>query len=639
MDLSRGFRIGDWEVRPLEGRIVGVTGPDVAVEGQVRHVRRKAMDVLCTLAAHAGQVVERDDILSAVWGRTAVTDEPLTSTIGELRRLLGERQGDGQRYIETIPKRGYRLLMPVQALPPRQAAQDPPPPSAEPSAARLAPHIHPQWRAIAVVLSVAIVVAVLIVQRLDTSGVPAVPPHSIAVLPFEDLSTDGDQGYFADGLADELISLLTGVGQLRVAARNSAFAFRDSTLDQGQIAEQLRVAHVLTGSVRHAGGQVRISTQLTDAREGYQLWAATYERTLEDIFAIQEEIAAEVARQLRVQLLGTPQRRHETDLRAYTLYLQARHIGHQNTPESLPRAVELFRQALAIDAGYVPAWSELAVVYFNLVGFALMPRDEGYALAREAALTALSIDPDHGPAHDRLAWLALHQDNDLQAAARHHRRALELAPDDPSILGNAALFAVALGRMDDAISMLQEVAMRDPVSAISHANLANAYLLSRRYPEAERAIRDALTLSPQYAGAHYRLARILLAQNDLEGAAAVLQDEPLEAGRLLGGALLANAVDDDGSSDAALAELMAQYGDRAAGNYAQVYAHRGDIDKAFEWLEVEYRVNGAGGFLEHRWEPLFDRLRPDPRWPALLERAGFGDVAIANVQFPVFSTE
>jgi TolB-like protein/Flp pilus assembly protein TadD len=475
-------------------------------------------------------------------------------------------------------------------------------------------------------------------QRAVAPREPAVPAHSIAVLPFEDMSPERNQGYFADGLAEELISLLTRRPALLVAARDSAFSFRGQNLPTAEIAEQLKVAHVLTGSIRRLGERVRVTAQLVDARAGYQLWSDTYDRTLDDIFAIQDEIAGEVAQQLSLQLLGAGPKVRETDTQAYTWYLQARHIGRQHTQEGLTRAAELYRSALDIDPRYLPAWNELAGVYFNMAGLAMLPRDEGYRRAREAAFKALAVDPDYAPAHDRLGWLALYQDGDFQAAAEHYRRALALEPANDAIRGNAAVLAVALGRLEEAIVLLKASAVRDPVSAISHANLANAYLLARRYPEAEQSIRNALTLSPHYAGAHYRLGRVLLAQGDLDGAREAFAAEPVEAAGLLGRALLADLAGRHDESDALLERVRADWGDLAAGSYAHVYAHRGDIDAAFEWLEVEVRSNGVTGLLEFRLDPLFDGLHDDPRWPALLDRSGFSADILARVDFPTVET-
>jgi tetratricopeptide (TPR) repeat protein len=377
-----------------------------------------------------------------------------------------------------------------------------------------------------------------------------------------------------------------------------------------------------------------VSAQLVDARAGYQLWSETYDRRVDDIFAIQDEIAGAVTRQLQLALLGGGVTVRETDPRAYTLYLQARHVGRQHTRDSLEQAVSLYRQALAIDPAYLPAWDGLAGVYLNLAGFVLMPRHEAFGRAREAALSALAVDPNYAAAHGRLGWLALYETTDLAAAADHYRHALDLDPGDETLRSNAAVLLVALGRLHEAIVYLETAAARDPVSATAHANLANAYLLARRYAEAEQSIRRAITLSPEYAGAHYRLGRVLLALGDVNAAEAAFAAEPLPGGVLIGRALVADSRGDVAASDAAIRELEALYGDQAAGNYAQILAHRGDADAAFEWLELEYASNGAGGFLEYRWDPLFDPLRDDPRWSDLMTRAGFGDEEVAAIEFP-----
>ncbi|MGE0623478.1 MAG: winged helix-turn-helix domain-containing protein [Pseudomonadales bacterium] len=629
MDLADGFRLDDWQVLPREGRIVRTeTGDSV-------RVRRKAMDVLCVLAANAGQVVERDDLLAAVWGRTAVTDEPLTATIGELRRLLGERQGDDRRYIETIPKRGYRLLhetVPiVQAARPAATATLIPDETAPP--ARLAPRVRLDWKTLAVGFLV-IALALFAYQRFSQPPVAATPERSVAVLPFTDMSRDADQAYFADGLAEELISLLTRLPALRVAARNSAFAFRDQDLPITDIAMQLNVAHVLTGSVRRLGERVRVTAQLVDARNGYQLWSDSYDRTLDDIFGIQDDIASEVTAQLAVQLLGDVPQTREVDPAAYTLYLQARHIGRQLTEEGLENAEALYRQSLDIDPDYPPAWNDLAGVYVNMVGHRIKPREEGYDLARAAALRALALDPDSAMAFDRLGWIALYHDNDLRAAAGHYERALSLAPTDDAIRSDAAVLALAIGRLEMAIALFESAVDTDPVSAVSHANLGNAYRLARRYPEAEAAMRRTVALSPQYVAGHYRLGLTLLAQGDLDGARAAMEAEPLEAAKLLGRAMVWNAEGRFDESDTAIRQVRERYGDQGAGNYAQLLAHRGDIDGALRWLEVELAANGTGAFLEYRFEPLFEALHADPRWQALLERAGVADAQIADIDFP-----
>jgi TolB-like protein/DNA-binding winged helix-turn-helix (wHTH) protein/thioredoxin-like negative regulator of GroEL len=641
MDLRDGFILGDWEVRPKEGRLLR--------SGEVVRVRAKAMDVLCVLAEAEGQAVDRDTLLNRVWGPNAVSDEPLTSTIGELRRLVGERQG-AHRYIETIPKRGYRLLLPAVPTTEVPRAEEPaapqpaeaipvPPLPAAPGAAtapatRLPPRVHRDWRRLAA-LALAVIVVIYAVPRLTLAPEPTPAELTIAVLPFDNLSAEPEQDYFADGLSEELMKLLTRIPELRVAARGSSFAFRGQALDVREVARHLQVAHVITGSVRRLGERVRVSAQLVSASDGYQLWSETYDRTLDDIFAIQDEIAAEVVGQLSLRLLDGSPRARETEPRAYTLHLQARHVARQHTADSLHRAVDLYREALAIDPDYVPAWTELSVVYANLAGIGELSRAEGHQLARDAALRGLAIDPNSAQALDRLGWLALYERNDLAEAAHHYRHALALQPHDSSIRSNAAVLAVGLGQLERAVALLEEGAVRDPVSAVAHSNLANAYYLAGRLDAARQSLQRALTLSPDYAGANYRLVRILLQEGDVEGARAAATAEAFPAGRLLAMALVHHVDGREADADAAIAALVAEHGDRAAGNVAEVAAFRGRIDEAFDYLERELAANGASGFLEYRWNPLLAPLHGDPRWGALLSRAGYADDQLAAVEFHV----
>lgn len=623
MDTQAEFRVGDWIVHPREGRIEHVT------QREIRQVRRKAMDVLCVLASRAGQLVERDDLLAAVWGENAVTDEPLTSTIAELRRLL--RDGSDRHYIETLPKRGYKISATVTAVRPEHDSA-----TQHDHANRKRPLVR-VTRASVVALILVTVASIGLALFLQRTAPDTTPPQSVAVLPFDDLSQNADQAYLADGLAEVLISTLTRLPELRVAARSSAFAFRSQDMELREIAERLKVAHILSGSVQVSDETMRVTVQLVDAIAGYQVWSARYDRPLADIFAVQEDIATEVTEQLRLKLLeGLPQPPFTTTP-AYALYLQARYIGRQHTQDSFERAAALYKQALAIDAEYAPAWSDLAGLYVNMVGFGLIPRVEGYRLANEAAYKALAIDPNHAAAHDRLGWIALHADANLSAAAQHYNRALALAPSDDDVQSDAAVLAVALGRLDDAIALFESVTVSDPVSPVSHSNLANAYLLARRNAEAEQSIRNALTLSPQYAAGHYRLFRALIARGDVSGAAAAIEQEVFDPAKWIGLAMLYNSRNDIAASDAELDKVLAAYGDAAAGNVAQVYAHRGDIDQAFKWLEVEYRENGFAGFLEYRSDPVFDSLRLDARWPALLARIGLSDADVAAIPFAVNS--
>ena len=251
---------------------------------------------------------------------------------------------------------------------------------------------------------------------------------SIAVLPFVNMSSDKDQEYFSDGISEELLNLLAKIPKLRVISRSSAFSYKGKDVKLAQVARELNVAHILEGSVRHAGNKVRITAQLIEARSDTHLWSNTWDRELDDIFAVQDEIAAAVVKQLKITLLGQAPKAKEVNPEAYALFLQGRQLARQNRRESFQQAIPLLQQALAIDPGYAPAWAQLAEVYFIQAGGGFRPLEEGVRLAREAATKALTIDPDYAPAHDRLGFIAMTFDGDMATAALHYEHALALDP-------------------------------------------------------------------------------------------------------------------------------------------------------------------------------------------------------------------
>ena len=233
------------------------------------------------------------------------------------------------------------------------------------------------------------------------------PPNSIAVLPFVNMSSDVEQEYFSDGISEELLNLLAKIPELRVISRSSSFYFKGKDVKLADVARELNVAHILEGSVRKAGNQVRITAQLIEASSDTHLWSETYDRELDNIFAIQDEIAAAVVAQLEVTLLGETPKVRETDPEAFALYLQGRHLNRLNHVETLQQAQTLLQQALVLDPGYAAAWIELSIVYGYQVNSGLRPHDEGFRLAREAVNKALAIDPEYARAHARLGYIAL----------------------------------------------------------------------------------------------------------------------------------------------------------------------------------------------------------------------------------------
>jgi len=458
--------------------------------------------------------------------------------------------------------------------------------------------------------------------------------RSIAVLPFVDRSPGQDQAYLADGLAEELLNQLAKIPELRVISRTSAFSFRDDDLAVPEIARRLNVAHVLEGSVRPAAGAVRVTAQLVDARSDTQLWSATYDRPLEHIFAVQDEIAAAVVEKLKLEAFDAPSRARPVDPRAHALVLQARHVYLQGSAEGMQRAIELYQQALAIEPGDAAAWAGLATVYSRQAAKGLRPVDEGYGLAREAANKALAIDPGRAPAHVTLGWIADSYDVDPAGAARHFGRALALAPTDVEIVRDAAPMVATLGRFDQAIALGEYATSRDPVNPLGHHYLAYAYYVAGRYEQAIASWNTVLRLAPDFGSAHQLIGLALVASGDPAAALTEIRQEPVDEWRRAGLPVAWHALGKPAESDAALAELIREQGNDWAYNIAAAFAYRGEADRAFEWLEKAV-VRRDSGLPEVALDPLFRNLREDPRWLPFLRRIGKAPEQLAAIRLEV----
>ncbi len=497
-------------------------------------------------------------------------------------------------------------------------------------------HAHVRWAEVAIGLLVlgAIVAAFMIVSRRPTTSLTAIPEKSIAVLPFVNMSEDKEKEYFSDGISEELLNLLAKIPQLQVTARTSSFSFKGKEVAIPEIARTLHVAHVLEGSVRKAGNSVRITAQLIKAGTDTHLWSQTYDRKLDDIFAIQDEIAADVVKQLKVTLLGAAPKARTTDPEAYALYLQAVQLGRQFTAEAFQQSDALYRKVLAIDPRYAPAWDGLARNFANEASQGLLSNKEGYAQAREAAMKALAIDPEYAPAHARLGWIAMYGDNDLAGAAQHFKRALALDPADLNVLRNSATLLESLGRLDEALAL--EEAARPPRSGERDGALQPGLPPAHGRParRGDRVVPHRAEPEPGPGRAHCQLGNALLLKGDAQGALAEIEQETSEICKMIGLPMAYHALGRKADSDAALAALIAKYEKDAPYNIAYVYAFRGEADKAFAWLDkaVEYGDPGLGEIVT---ENLFDKIHADPRWLPFLRKVGKAPEQLAKIEFKV----
>src|SRR5438105_2000545 len=455
---------------------------------------------------------------------------------------------------------------------------------------------------------------------------PPATTASIAVLPLVNLSRDPEQEYFADGLTEELLNVLAKVPGLHVAARTSAFSFKGKSDDARTIAQKLNVATLLEGSVRKSGDQVRITTQLINARDGYHLWSETYDRRLTDVFAVQDEIARAVVAALRLQLLPdqTPtSKQHRTsNPEAYAQYLIGRQFFNRSTIDGYRRAAQAFEKALAIDPGFAPAWAGLAHATYWIAdsGNSLEEMRDGQRRAREAADKAIALGPELPEGYIARASMRAATQWDWEGARSDFQRALTLAPENADALTTYALYALrSLGRLDEGIAVSRKAAQLDPLNGRIFSGLASLLAAAGRLDEARAAAERSLEINPEQVFAPAWLGFVLLLQGRPAEALAWYARSTSEVFRLLGAAIVQHSLGHARESDAALDELVRKHSHDAAYQIATVHAWRGDKDRAFEWLE-RARVQHDGGIALIKVDPAIRSLRDDPRYLELLAK-------------------
>jgi TolB-like protein/Tfp pilus assembly protein PilF len=459
------------------------------------------------------------------------------------------------------------------------------------------------------------------VASAPTRAMPAIPEKSVAVLPFVDMSEKKDQEYFADGLSEELIDHLAHVSDLKVIARTSSFQFKGKSDDIRAIGQRLGAANLLEGSVRTSGKTVRVTAQLISASDGSHLWSQTYDRDMHDIFKVQDAIANSVVASLKATISETPpsQIARPVHPEAYKAVLRGRYFRDRGTKEDTERSIGEFNRAQKLDPTYAIALAELARTY-NYMGLGgwMLPR-EAAAKAREAAESALSIDPSLPLAHRVLASVEWNYDFDFTKGKAEEKRANDLDPNAPDVLRSHGVDALAAGRPDKAVGFLRKSVDRDPLNPQLWNDLVFALWGADQLLDAERAARTVLELSPQFAGGHCALGHLLLDQHALDEAVATMHAEPDEPSRL---ACLPDALWALGrhtEADAMLADAQSKYANVSAISFAGSYARRSDTDAAFKWLERAFENREPYTTLI-KSDRTLRSLHSDPRWPAFLRK-------------------
>ena len=451
--------------------------------------------------------------------------------------------------------------------------------------------------------------------------VVAVPPQqetSIAVLPFADMSEKKDQEYFSDGLSEELISHLAHSPDLKVIARTSSFQFKGKNEDARSIASKLGVAHLLEGSVRKADHALRISVQLVRASDGAQLWSQTYDRSLVDIFKVQDEIAGKVAQAMHVTLANSDQTRsRQPDVEAYNLVLEGNYLKARWTQRDLERAIQLYRNALDIRPDYALAWARLAGAYFDQQALTGTASAADNRRILDALDRAIRLDPKLALAYFTRAGFELTVSWDWKAAAASVERVREIEPGSdllPRALGGLAL---TFGQVDRAVELYEKALERDPLDARSLAYLGDALCAANRTRECLQARLRLLQLHPEFGGVYSALGATQLQVGQFAEALDSIQKEPEERYRLVGLAMVYSALGRRADSDAALQSLEGKFALTDAYAIAEAHAYRAEVDAAFKWLDRAYRQRDTE-MSSVKTDPLLRNLHDDKRFRELL---------------------
>lgn len=485
----------------------------------------------------------------------------------------------------------------------------------------------------------ALVVLIVTQVRFRSASAPPVAPiaaagaarPSIAVLPFANMSADKADEYLSDGMTEDIITALSKIGGLQVAARTSAFAFKGQNEDVRKIGERLNVANVLEGSVSRAGGKLRITTQLINIADGYHLWSETYDREMKDIFAIRSDVAQRVAEALRIELKVAAKRELKKnpteDVEAHQLYLKGRYFAAKLTKDGLQKGADYFRQAIARDPGYAMPYSGLAY-YYEVISDWLSPAKEAMPKAKEAAERALDLDDTLPEAHAWLGNVNWFYERDWAAADREYHRALELDANSATSHQWYGWYLGFMGRFAEAITEGRRAEELDPLSLEAKLMTADALYNARRYDEAIEQLKRTIEMDPTYWFAHQRLGlvdaqtgRCAAAIAELQKARALEDAIPENLASLAWGYAICGKRQE---ATKLLEDLKERSKRRFVTSFdlAFVYAALGDRDRALQWLEKTYDERSLFVSWVKTW-PLLDPLRSDPRFARVLEKSGF----------------
>jgi TolB-like protein/DNA-binding winged helix-turn-helix (wHTH) protein/Flp pilus assembly protein TadD len=599
------FKLGEWLVSPT----VNV----ISKNGDATRVEPKAMQVLVYLSEHPG-VVNKEQLISAVWPDVFVTDDVLPGCISVLRKAFQDNARQ-PRIIETIHKSGYRLLLPAEPVSVN---------GHERASQVLVPE--PLWQRIRA-NRLPLLIAALILVPLGVDGVLRIPSRasydSLAVLPFANPDNDSASQYLSDGIAEQVVNDLSHLHTLKVMAWSTVSRYRQPQPDVRQVGNDLKVKAVLTGRLLHDGNRVVVQTELVDVASGSQLWGEHYERSIADIPALQRQLSEDIATNLRVRLTGIERQKilHQPSASpvAYELYLKGRYFWGKRTKAGLEQGISYFEQAIHSDPNFALAYAGLADSYNLLDDWGKTAPRDSFPKARAAAEKAIALDDSLAEAHVSLAMVRSAYDWDWNGAEQEFRRAIDLNPNYATAHQWYGLLLASLGRFPEAEVEVRRAQQLEPLSPIINMAVAEVLTWERRYDEAIVEYKKILELDPTFDGAYGNLGEVYAAKGMYAEALAKWKEKCALTGEMDFARDLDKLYTRSGYPGILRAELNFDLAARASGEYsnpvgiAEMYAALGDSTHAFEWLQKAYEEHSSGmQFLNT--DAHFDSIRSNPKF-------------------------
>jgi TolB-like protein/DNA-binding winged helix-turn-helix (wHTH) protein/Tfp pilus assembly protein PilF len=630
---SERVRFGAFELDLNTGELRSVEGPH---PNNKVLLREQMFQVMRMLVERDGTIVTREEIKSRLWAdhTTIDFDQGINSTIKALRRALGD-SADNPRYIETLGRRGYRLMLtieyPESTTGPvlekgRENSEEPTAEMSE-NRARIQPETWPRrWKAAVFLTSAVILVGGGYFSWRHFRAVT--PPKSerirLAVLPFQNLTGDPNKEYLADGLTEGTISQLGRLDpeQLGVIARTSVMGYKHKDERLDQIGRDLSVKFVLENSLRGSGDHIRLTSQLIQVKDQTSLWSHDYDYSAKDVLDLEDDVAKAVAREVRLRL--TPQqqaelsRPHPINPEAFDAYLHGYYFFQRDTDKDTDMATRYFERATQLDPSYALAWVWLSRARNWQAEEGLIPRAEGHSLSREAIERALALDPNLAQAYSQMGRVKL-VDFDWVGADDSIRRAIALEPGNPEYLDQAAFSAAKFGRSDEALVLARRAVDLDPLNAFSWGTRGEIEYYEGQLAGAEADVKKSLELSPDVWPGPFLLSEVYLTQGRPQDALPEIKLVRSDYLRTYLYALAYASIGEEKQSDAALKELIAKYSTRKAFFVASVYAFRNQRDEAFEWLDRAY-AQREDDVADLKFWPMLKNLHSDPRYSALLNK-------------------